>query len=258
MRIDGTVALITGASEGIGAACADVFLRRGARLALTARSAEKLRIVGGEGALILPADLHDPEARRDLIERALAHYGRIDILINNAGAGLYSAAWNAPLEKARELFDLNFFAALDLAQRVAPGMRAQRSGAIVNVSSIAGQITLPWFTLYSASKFALGSLTAGLRMELKQDGVHAMAVCPGYVQTSFQKHVLHGQPPEAMRRGRAFAITPERCAQAIARGLERNAHTVVTPSIGWIFIAIERLFPALVEWQLARMQRPAP
>ena len=258
MQIAGRVALITGASQGIGAACVEAFRRRGARLALTARSEAKLRQVGGDGALIVPGDLTIENDCRRVVEETVAKYGAIDILINNAGVGLYAPAWNAPVSQAREMFDLNFFAPLRMAQLVAPHMRRQRSGTIVNVSSIAGKITLPWFTLYSASKYALGSLTDGLRLELKRDGIRAMTVCPGYVDTGFQSHVLAGRPPESMRRGRVFAITAERCAEAIARGVERNARTVVTPRTGWLLIAMERLLPSLVDSRLERMQERVP
>jgi short-subunit dehydrogenase len=254
MQIAGKVVLITGASQGIGRACVDAFRRLGARLAITARSEEKLRQAGGSDALIVPGDLLDANTRRHIVAATIEKYGVIDVLVNNAGVGMYSPAWCAPMSQARELLELNFFVPLEMVQLVTPHMRRQKSGVIVNVSSIAGKITLPWFTLYSASKYALGSLTDGLRMELKPDGIHAMTVCPGYVQTDFQAHVLAGAPPDSMRRGRPSAITAERCAEAIVRGVERNARTVVTPRIGWLFILLERLLPSLVDAQLARMQ----
>jgi short-subunit dehydrogenase len=126
-------------------------------------------------------------------------------------------------------------------------MKARHSGAIVNVSSIGGKITLPWFTLYSATKFALGSLTTGLRMELQRDGIHCMTVCPGYVKTRFQHNVLQGGVPPALGSMRQrWAITPEQCAEAIVGGLLRDRRTVVTPAGGWLLIALERVAPALV------------
>jgi short-subunit dehydrogenase len=254
MLIQGKVALITGASRGIGAACAEAFGRRGARLALTARSEAGLRAAGGGGALIEPADITVAGDRARLVERTLAHFGAIDILVNNAGAGMYIPSSTAPMPETRAMFDLNFFAPLELAQLVVPHMRRRGGGVIVNVGSIAGKITLPWLTLYSASKSALGAWTDGLRMELKRDGIHAMTVCPGYVDTEFQSHVLGGEPPEAMRRGRRFAISARECAEAIARGVERGSRTVVTPRSGWLFLVAERLLPSLVEYRLERMQ----
>jgi short-subunit dehydrogenase len=252
MKIDGKVVLITGASQGIGAACAREFRSRGARLSLTARSEDKLREVAGADALVTAGDLTSAEVRSRVVERTIERFGAIDILINNAGAGLYSPAWKAPLDQAHAMFELNFFAPLAMIQLVAPHMRQRRSGMIVNIGSIAGKVTLPWFTLYSATKFALGSLTEGLRMELAGDGIRTMVVCPGYVKTDFQSHVLLGRPPDRLWK---VAITAERCAQAVARGVERNARTVVTPAIAWAFIAMQRLFPSLVEIQMKRIYR---
>jgi short-subunit dehydrogenase len=251
MRIEGKAVLITGASEGIGAACAAAFRKRGARLSLMARSAEKLREAGGPDAVITPGDLTVPEIRQAAVTATLDRFGAIDILVNNAGMGLYDPAWSAPLADARSLFELNFFAPLALTQLVAPHMRARSSGVIVNVSSVAGKVTLPWLTLYSASKYALCSLTDGLRMELRKDGIHTMAVCPNYVKTNFQGHALGGQPPPGIARRKQFAITPEQCAEAIVRGVERGARTVMAPRSGWLFVLAERLFPALVDAQLA-------
>ncbi len=251
MNIDGKVVLITGASEGIGAACASVFRKRGARLSLTARCEEKLRAAGGPDALVTAGDLTESETRKAAIARTVQHFGSIDILINNAGVGLYAPAWETSLEDARTLFELNFFAPLAMVQLAAPYMRRQKSGTIINVSSVAGRVTLPWFTLYSASKYAMCSLTDGLRMELRKDGIQTITVCPGYVKTEFQKHARGGGPPPKIAKSKKFAITPEECADAIARGVERGARTVMAPRSGWLFVLAERLFPSLVDAQLA-------
>lgn len=253
MRIDGKVVLITGASAGIGAACAAEFGKAGARLSLTARGEEGLRRAGGVGALITAGDLTREDVRRRVVERTLERFGAIDILINNAGVGMYTPSWSAPMEEVRQLMELNFFALLGIVQLVTPHMRARRAGMIVNVSSIGGKITLPWLTLYSASKYAVGSLTEGLRMELRKDGIRTMVVCPGYVDTEFQGHALSGVAPEGMLRGRRFAITAEECARAVRRGVERDARTVLTPKSGWFIVMMARLFPAVVEARMAKI-----
>jgi short-subunit dehydrogenase len=253
MDLRDKVVLITGASEGIGAACVRVFRARGAKLALVARSREKLEAVAGADALAIPGDLLNGPDRQQAVETTLAHYGRIDVLVNNAGVGLYAPAWKAPPDEVRRMFDLNLFAVLDLIQRVAPLMQQQRSGTIVNVSSIAGKVPLAWFTLYSASKFALSAMTTGLRMELRSYGIHCMDVCPGYVKTGFQQHVLTGQPPDRLWRMRRFAITAEQCAQALVRGVERRKRTVIVPRAGWLLMAARALFPGLVESQMERI-----
>jgi len=254
MRIEGKVALITGASEGIGAACAAAFRARGAKLSLTARSAEKLSAVAGADGLATPGDITLPAVRREVVERTLDRFGQIDILVNNAGRGLYCPTLEAPLEEVERLFALNLYAPLAMMQLVAPHLGG-RGGTIVNVGSIGGRVTLPWLTVYSASKYALGSLTDGLRMELAGTGIHTMTVCPGYVKTGFQAHAAGGRPPDGVVAAKSFAITPERCARDIVRGVERGARTVVTPWAGWIFIALERMLPGVVDGRMAAINR---
>lgn len=253
MKIDGKVVLITGASEGIGAACAAEFARQGARLSLTARSAGGLARAGGDSALITPGDLTDEAIRHLVMARTIERFGAVDILINNAGVGVYGPSWAAPMEQTRRMMELNYFALLGMLQVAVPHMRARRSGTIVNVGSIGGKVTLPWMTLYSSTKFAVGSLTEGLRMELRGSGVHAMLVCPGYVTTGFQKNVLAGAAPPLVVRARRFAITAEECARAIRRGVERDARTVMAPWSGWLMVALRRLLPGLVEARMAEM-----
>ncbi|HLK63008.1 MAG TPA: SDR family NAD(P)-dependent oxidoreductase [Bryobacteraceae bacterium] len=257
MQIDGKVVLITGASEGIGAACAAEFSRAGAKLSLTARSEEGLRRAAGSDGLITAGDLTDENVRRSVVERTVAKYGTIDILINNAGLGFYLPSWSAPMAQTRGLMELNFFALLGMTQLVVPHMRTQRSGMIVNVGSIGGKMTLPWMTIYSASKYAVGSLTEGLRMELRRDNVKTMLVCPGYVKTGFQKNVTAGQAPESMVRARRMAITAAECALAIRKGVARDARTIVTPKPGWILVGLARVFPSIVEARMAAMNETA-
>jgi dehydrogenase/reductase SDR family protein 7B len=256
MKLDGKVVVITGASQGIGAACAAEFSRAGARLSLSGRSEDRLRQVAGD-ALVTAGDITSEQTRRLLVDRTLQRYGAIDVLINNAGIGVYRPSWDTPLDEVRALMELNFFSVVGLTQLVAPHMRARRTGMIVNVGSIAGKMTLPWMTLYSASKSALGTLTEGARMELLRDGVRTMLVCPGYVKTGFQQNVLAGQPPDPVLKGRRMAITPAECASAIRRGVERDARTVLAPRSGWLLVAAMRLFPSLVERRMAQMNGTA-
>jgi short-subunit dehydrogenase len=258
MRIEGKVVLITGGSEGVGAACAKEFALSGAKLSLVARNEEGLRRAGGPDALITAGDLMQEDTRKRVVERTLERYGAIDILINNAGIGMYQPSWQMPMEDARYLMELNFFVPLALTQLVVPHMRERRSGLVINVSSIAGKVVLPWLTIYSASKSALNGLTEAQRMELHRDGVRTMLVCPGYVKTNFQKNVRgDGQAPDKILSSRAYAITPEECAAAIRRGVERDARTVVTPRGGWLFVLAARLFPAFVHARMAGLNGTA-
>jgi short-subunit dehydrogenase len=240
------VVIVTGASAGIGARLAEALRRRGARLVLTARDEHAMRAAAAPTDLVIAGDLTREATRVRIVEQAVERFGQIDVLINNAGRGSYYAPSQAPLDDARDLFELNLFGPLHLAQLVTPYVRLSR-GSIVNVGSIAGNISLPWLPLYSASKFALDSLTTTQRIELRRDGVNVMSVLPGYVQTDFQNHAAGLKPPTLVSKGKRFAVTSEQCAGAIIRGIERRSRTVVTPRAGWIAIWLNRLFPGFVE-----------
>ena len=246
---DGKVVIVTGASQGIGAKLAEILNKRGARTVLAARSEEKLAEAAGANSLICAGDLTRDAARAAVIEKTLIRFGRIDILINNAGRGSYYPATAAPVDDARTLFELNFFAPLALAQLAAPHLRESR-GSLVNVSSIAGMIALPWLPVYSASKFALASLTSSQRVELRKAGVHVMGVFPGYVKTEFQAHASGARPPDRVAEGKRFAVSSGECAEAILKGIENRSHTVVTPRTGWPLIWLNRLLPGFMESRL--------
>jgi short-subunit dehydrogenase len=148
------------------------------------------------------------------------------------------------------MFELNFFAPFHLAQLATPFL-LRTGGTLVNISSIAGQMSLPWLPLYSASKFALTSLSVTQGMELRRRGVNVMAVFPGYVDTDFQAHATGDRAPARVIQGRRFAVSAENCSAAIVRGIERGSRQVVTPSIGWLAIWLYRMLPRLVEARLA-------
>lgn len=247
--LKGKVFIVTGASDGIGAQLARILRACGVRLVLSGRNPARLEAAAGPEDVAIAGDLALETTRAHLIEVAVERFGRIDCLVNNAGRGSYYTASQAPLEDARSLFELNFFAPLDLAQRATPWL-LRSQGSLVNIGSIAGQISLPWLPIYSASKFALASLTQTQRMELRRRGVHVMAVFPGYVDTAFQAHAAGASPPEEVVKGRRFAVTAEECARAVVRGIERRSETVVTPRIGWALIWLNRLLPRLLETRM--------
>jgi short-subunit dehydrogenase len=250
--LNGKVVIITGASEGIGAHLAEVLQRRGAHLSLIARNGAKLAAVASPGDLVTPGDITEDSVRSALIAGTVARWGKIDILINNAGRGSYYSAFTTPLDEARALFEVNFFGPLALAQLAVPYLR-QTHGTIVNVSSIAGQISLPWLPVYSASKFALAAITTAQRTELKRDGVHVMGVFPGYVDTDFQTHAPGPKPPDRVVRGRRFAVSAGECAEAIVDGIARRKRIVVTPRAGWLLVWANRLSPNFVESRMERI-----
>ncbi len=265
MELRERVVLVTGASQGIGAALARQLQDAGCRVVRCARNEEALRAQALPGDLVVAGDLLDSGFRAQLFRTVLERFGRLDILVNNAGVGHYRNSIEADSDEIRALWELNFFVPLELARLAVPHMLdqpvlagAREKGMVVNVSSIAGKVTLPWFTMYSASKYALCSWTEGLRMEYLGRGIRTLAVCPGYVKTSFQANVLSGSPPEPLAKSKdRFAITPDECARAIVSGIRGNKRTVVTPTSNWALVLASRLLPGMVERRLARINGSA-
>jgi short-subunit dehydrogenase len=245
----GKVVVITGASEGIGARMAAILRERGALLSLVARNENRLREAAGADALMVAGDVTQAAVRADVIRQTTGRWGRIDILINNAGRGSYYSVFNTPPDETRAVFELNFFAAVEMAQLAAPWLRETR-GTLVNISSIAGQIPLPWLPYYSASKAALASITSSQRIEMRRGGVNVMGVFPGYVDTGFQAHAAGERPPDRVVQGKRLAVSTADCAEAIVNGIERRKRVVVTPGMGWPLVIFHRLFPGFVESRL--------
>ena len=187
------VVLITGASAGIGAALAQALAARypGVRLVLAARNVEKLEVVSaqcrqaGAEVLTLGTDMAQPEQAQALAEKAIAHFGPVDVLVNNAGYGQLGPAELIPIAACKNQLDVNVLGPLALTQALIPGMRDRGGGRIINVSSIAGRTAFPFGGLYSASKFALEALSDALRMELEPFNIHVSVIEPGPVSTNF-------------------------------------------------------------------------
>ncbi len=179
--------LITGASRGIGARIAEAALAHGDAVVATSRNAASVtRQLGAHDRLLpLALDVTDEAAAARAVEAALARFGRIDVLVNNAGFGLLGAVEEATAEEVRRLYDTNVFGLLNVTRAVLPSMRARRSGHVVNISSLGGYQSGPGFGVYCSTKFAVEGLTEALRGELAPLGIHATVVEPGYFRTEF-------------------------------------------------------------------------
>ena len=187
------VVLITGASSGIGAALAETLASKYSdiRLVLASRNrasleevAQKCRTHQAE-VLVVTTDLADAEQVQSLAQQAIAHYGRVDVLVNNAGYGQMGPVELIPVAAAKEQFAVNFHAPLVLSQALIPHMRSQGGGKIINVSSLGGRVPFPTAGMYSSSKFALEALSDVLRMELKAFNIRVSVVEPGPIVTDF-------------------------------------------------------------------------
>jgi NAD(P)-dependent dehydrogenase (short-subunit alcohol dehydrogenase family) len=187
--------LITGCSTGFGRALAEAVLERGDNAVVTARDVAKVEDLAKaypEKALALGLDVTDQTQVDRAVRDAEARFGGVDVLVNNAGYGYRGAVEEADDEDVRRLFATNFFGAVALIQKVLPGMRARRQGAIVNVSSIGARITLPGSAYYSASKAALEGMSGSLRREVAPLGITVMTVEPGNFRTDFAGRSLTG------------------------------------------------------------------
>ena len=255
MELRNKVVLITGASGGIGAACARELERRGANLCLVARNGEALAKVCGPHALRVVGDITSEEVRQRAFEETLRRFGRLDVLVNNAGVGLYRPTAEVDIDAVRSLFELNLFAVLRMVQLSIPHFRKNTGtprGCIVNMGSIAGMLPLPWFTMYSASKWGLMGFTEALRIELKHENIGVLLMCPGYVKSGFQDNALSGRPPDRLWRMKRFATDVDKVAVAMARGLERNRKRVIVPRFGWL-AAWRNVFSGPVDAILAHL-----
>jgi NAD(P)-dependent dehydrogenase (short-subunit alcohol dehydrogenase family) len=177
---------ITGASSGFGRAFAEHALARGHKVVATARNAEKLvglTAKAPDHAIALPLDVTRPGDAEAAIKTAIARFGRIDVLINNAGYGLVGALEETSDAELRALMDTNFFGAMAVTRAALPVLRAQRSGAIVNISSLGGQLSFAGFSAYSAAKFALEGASEALAQEVAPFGIKVLIVEPGQFRT---------------------------------------------------------------------------
>jgi NAD(P)-dependent dehydrogenase (short-subunit alcohol dehydrogenase family) len=186
------IVLVTGASSGIGRATALELLRAGHTVYGGARRVQSLDAVGAAGGHALAMDVTSDADTARAVQTVLDQHGRIDVLVNNAGFGLYGAAEDVPLDQARYQLEVNLFGPARLVQLVLPHMRERRSGRIVNVSSMGGEIAFPLGAWYHASKHALEAYSDALRQEVKRFGVDVVLIQPGLVKTEFGGVTSHG------------------------------------------------------------------
>lgn len=259
-QLAGKVAAITGASMGIGEATAKLFADHGARVVLLSRDAGRVeaaraRIGHANETLALACDVRNREEIDRAIGLTMHHFARIDIWVNNAGHGILDSVAAANMTAVRETFDANFFGTLESMQAVIPIMKQQGGGAIINISSVAGHIPLPYHAVYSATKFAMNALGKGARVELADFGINLLTVCPGYVNTPFAGNALKGSEWKQIRPRSARGITADRVARAVLGGYLKGKREVIVPWTMIPVVKIYQLLPGLVEWSMRRMAK---
>jgi len=251
----GRVALLTGASAGIGEATARVFADAGMRLALCARRADRLERLAAElrangtDVAVYPIDVTDVSAVRGMVAAVAARFGAVDVLVNNAGRGLAAKLEDTTPEEFRALYELNLIAPVIASQAVLPFMRQQGRGHILNVSSVVGRRSVPGRAAYAATKFALVAVSESLRLELRGSGIHVSLVYPIYTVTEF-----HDVEPNRFRlRRRGPVQTAEQVARAMLRCV-RRPRPEVHPYRPTRFLAgFAAAFPGLLDRMMGRV-----
>ncbi len=243
MDLEGAVVIVTGASSGIGAATARLVASRGARVVLAARRSERIEALAHElpDALAVLTDLRDPAQIVRLADATLDRFGRVDVLVNNAGQGLHVPVEQVRLDDLTAVTQLNFYAPLLAMQAVIPAMRRQGGGAIVNVSSMTSRMVLPGVGGYSATKAALNMLSQVARRELAPDRIVVSLVYPAVTATEFHQSLAAG----GRVGGGSWAAKPhsaEHVAEAIV-GVIGSGEEEVLLTQGWDGGAADRRSP---------------
>lgn len=243
MDVRNKVAIVTGASSGIGLAAARLLAKHGAKVALVSRSKDKLEKISAElpGSIAVPADMTKIPEIRSMVEQTVEHFGRMDILINNAGQG-----YDAPVEKTNidtfhYIFDLDVIGPLVAMQQVIPLMRRQGEGVIVNISSGTALMHLPNMSAYSASKRALAGISLTAREELKDDNITVSVVYPYITATEFEKNTIKGdgENGEQVSEAPFPPDSAEYVAEKILEGIESGEAEIFAHD--WMMKMAERI-----------------
>jgi len=245
--LKGKVAVVTGASSGIGEATVLELATRGASVVAAARSVDKLedlaRRAASYGVLVAEADVADRESVEAMVELTVEKLGRLDVLVNNAGLGLSGRVSELRSEDLRYVFEVNTIGPLNCVQAALP--RMGRGGRIINVSSVVGLRAIPKVGGYCSTKFALNALSDSLRVEVAERDVSVTSVYPGTTRTSFRDNSRRTK--DEKRGWRPKGVTPERVAKKIADAAEKGPRDVyVTPS-DKLFVAGVTLLPGLAD-----------
>ena len=214
------VALVTGASSGIGKMIAQELKNAGFQVYAAARRVDYMNDLKGEGIIPVSLDLTKDDSICACVERVLTAAGRVDVLVNNAGYGSYGAIEDVPLEEARRQFEVNLFGMARLIQLITPAMRAQHSGKIVNISSMGGKIWTKFGGWYHATKYAVEGLSDCLRMELAPFGIDVIVVEPGGIKTDWG--IIAAQNLKKTSANGAYAQMASKAADGMIKNYSGN------------------------------------
>jgi short-subunit dehydrogenase len=249
------VVIVTGASSGIGLATAKLLASKGAKVVLAARSLDLLNQITeslnsmGYNVFAVETDVTKEEDCKNLISRTVEKYGKIDILINNAGISMRALFNDVDINVLKRLFEVNFWGAVTCTKFALPYLIEQR-GSIVGVSSVAGFIGLPGRTGYSASKYALHGFLESLRVENLKNGLHVLIMCAGFTKSDIRKRALtaDGSPQGFTPREEEKMMLPEEVALSIFKAVKMRRNYVILTLLGKMTALVKRIAPRLIEY----------
>jgi short-subunit dehydrogenase len=251
--MNGKVVIITGASSGIGRALAKDFFLRGAKLTLGARRIDQLEELktdlGGSEILCIETDVTQETDCQRLIDRTVERYGRIDILINNAGISMRALFKDMDLEVMRRLMNVNFYGTVYCTKFALPYL-LETKGSLAGIISIAGYVGLPGRTAYSASKFAVRGFLDTIRIEHLHSGLHVLVAAPGFTASEVRKVALtaDGSPQGETPRNEGTMMSAETCAHFIAEAvIKRKRELILTFTEGKLTVFLGKFFPSLLD-----------
>ncbi len=258
MNMKDKVVIVTGGSSGIGEACAESFAKAGAKVVITGRSDEKLAEAkktliqkGCDTILTISGDVSSEEDCNNTIIKVLDTYGKIDVLINNAGISMRSLFDDIEIDVFKQVMNVNFYGALYMTKSCLSHIKKTK-GSIIGISSIAGKKGLPARTAYSASKFAMEGFLQALRIELIHDEVHVLVVSPGFVKTNIRNTALksdgsqQGQSPKNEDK----LMTAEEVAEAVLIATVKRKRDLILTTQGKTLVQVNKFAPSLADKQV--------
>jgi short-subunit dehydrogenase len=247
-EIGGRVAIVTGASRGLGRHIAEALFDHGVKLIVTARDAEQLESVRasfdrrGTRSVAVPGDITDPTHRRRLVEAAQSRFGALDILVNNAGNDHPEPFIEVSLDDVRAMFELNVIALIDMTQTALRPMLVQGEGQVVNMASMAGLAPVPYASIYAATKHAIVGFSESLRYELEDAGIGVSVVCPSFVRDAGLFH-----DNSAGETSGVATVSPTEVADAVLKAITANkGRVIVSPPLVKLTPLLEGISPHLV------------
>jgi len=248
------VIIITGGSSGIGKALAEEFGKHGSKVLITGRNQSDLQAAVDElrqkGIIIsgFPADVSRPEDNRNMAAEAIRVYGKIDVLINNAGISMRALFEEVDLDVVRKVMDINFYGVLYATQSCLPEIMKNK-GSVIGISSVAGYRGLPGRTGYSASKFALNGFLEVLRTEMLKKGVHVLTACPGFTTSNIRKRSLvkDGSAQGESPRNETTMMSAQECARYIYQATVRRKKIIILTTQGKLTVFLNKWFPGWMD-----------